>query len=41
MKKILTIAALGGLFAAGTLQAQVNLYISGATAFRANVFRVI
>ena len=41
MKKILTIAALGGLFAAGTAQAQVNIYLSGATAFRANVFRVI
>ncbi len=41
MKKILTIAALGGLFAAGTLQAQVNIYIAGSTAFRANVFRTI
>jgi hypothetical protein len=41
MKKILTIAALGGLFAAGTLQAQVNIYIAGSTAFRANVFRSV
>jgi hypothetical protein len=41
MKKILTIAALGGLFAASTLQAQVNIYIAGSTAFRANVFRAV
>ena len=41
MKKLLTIAALGGLFAAGTLQAQVNIYIAGSTAFRANVFRTV
>jgi hypothetical protein len=41
MKKILTMAVLGGLFAASTLQAQVNIYIAGSTAFRANVFRAI
>ena len=41
MKKILTIAVLGGLFAASTLQAQVNIYIAGSTAFRANVFRAV
>ena len=41
MKKILTMAVLGGLFAASTLQAQVNIYIAGSTAFRANVFRTI
>jgi hypothetical protein len=41
MKKILTMAALGGLFAATTLQAQVNIYIAGSTAFRANAFRAI
>jgi hypothetical protein len=41
MKKLLTIAVLGGLFAAGTLQAQVNIYIAGSTAFRANVFRAV
>jgi hypothetical protein len=41
MKKLLAIAALGGLFAATTLQAQVNVYISGSTAFRANAYRAI
>jgi len=41
MKKILTIAVLGGLFAADTLHAQVNIYIAGSTAFRANAFRAI
>jgi len=41
MKKILTIAVLGGLFAASTLQAQVSIYIAGSTAFRANVFRAV
>jgi len=41
MKKILTIAALGGLFAASTAQADVNIYIAGSTAFRANVFRAV
>ena len=41
MKKILTIAVLGGLFAANTLQAQVNIYIAGSTAFRANAYRSI
>ena len=41
MKKILTIAALGGLFAASTAQADVNIYIAGSPPFRANVFRAI
>jgi hypothetical protein len=41
MKKILTMAVLGGLFAASTLHAQVNIYLSGSTAFRANVFRAV
>jgi hypothetical protein len=41
MKKILTMATLCGLFAASTLQAQVNIYIAGSTAFRANAFRAI
>jgi hypothetical protein len=41
MKKIATIAVLGGLFAASTLQAQVNIYIAGSTAFRANAFRAV
>jgi hypothetical protein len=41
MKKILTMAVLGGLFAASTLQAQVNIYIAGSTAYRANAFRAI
>jgi hypothetical protein len=34
-------AVLGGLFAASTLQAQVNIYIAGSTAFRANAFRAV
>jgi hypothetical protein len=41
MKKLLTLALFGGLFAATTLQAQVNIYISGSTAFRANAWRAI
>ena len=41
MKKTLTMAVLGGLFAANTLQADVNIYIAGSTAFRANVFRAV
>jgi hypothetical protein len=41
MKKLLTLAMLGGLFAATTLQAQVNIYISGSTAFRSNAYRAI
>jgi hypothetical protein len=41
MKKLLTIAVLGGLFAATTLQAQVSIYIVGSTAFRANAIRAI
>jgi hypothetical protein len=41
MKKLLTMAILGGLFAASTLQAQVNIYVAGSTAFRGNAFRVI
>lgn len=41
MKKLLTLALFGGLFAATTLHAQVNVYISGSTAFRANAWRAI
>jgi hypothetical protein len=41
MKKTLLIAALGGLFAATTLQAQQAIYICGSTAFRANAYRSI
>ena len=41
MKRLLTLLTLGGLFTASTLQAQVELYITGATAFRANAYRSI
>jgi hypothetical protein len=41
MKKLLTLALVGGIFAATSLQAQVNIYISGSTAFRANAWRAI
>jgi hypothetical protein len=41
MKKLLTIAVLGGLFAASTLHAQVTIYMCGSTAFRANVIRAV
>lgn len=41
MKKTLAILALGGLFAAATAQAQVDIYITGSTAFRANAYRSI
>jgi hypothetical protein len=41
MKKILTLALFGGLFAATTLQAQVQVFISGSTAFRSNAYRAI
>ncbi len=41
MKKLLLIAAMGGLLAATTVQAQVSIYIAGSTAFRANAYRVI
>ena len=41
MKKLLTIAILGGLFAATTSQAQVTIRICGSTAFRANAVRAI
>ena len=37
----MTMALLGGLFAATTLQAQVNIYICGSTAFRASAWRSI
>jgi len=40
MKKILTTLVLGGLLAAANVQA-VDIYITGSTAFRANVFRAI
>lgn len=41
MKKLLTMTVLGGLFAANTMQAQINIYIAGSTAFRANAYRAI
>lgn len=41
MKKILALITLGGLLAAATAQAQVEIYITGATAFRANAYRSI
>lgn len=41
MKKLLTLMTLGGLLTASTLQAQVEFYITGATAFRANAYRSI
>jgi hypothetical protein len=41
MKKILLLAALGGLFAATSVQAQQSIYICGSTAFRANAYRAI
>jgi hypothetical protein len=41
MKKILLLAALGGLFAATAVQAQQSIYICGSTAFRANAYRAI
>jgi hypothetical protein len=41
MKKILNLAVFGGLLAATTLQAQVQVYICGSTAFRSNAYRAI
>ncbi len=41
MKKALTLAILSGWFATGALHAQVNIHISGSTAFRANAYRGI
>jgi hypothetical protein len=41
MKKTLAFLALGGLFAATTAQAQVDVYLTGSTAFRANAYRSI
>lgn len=41
MKKALTLAVLSGCFATGALHAQVNIHISGSTAFRANAYRGI
>ena len=41
MKKLLLIAALGGLFAATAAQAQVSIYVCGSTAFRSNAYRAI
>ena len=41
MKKILTLAVFGGLLAATTLQAQVQIYVCGSTAFRSNAYRAI
>jgi hypothetical protein len=41
MKKILTLAVFGGLLAATTLQAQIQVYICGSTAFRSNAYRAM
>src|SRR5882672_9539977 len=41
MKKTLFILTSGALFAAATAQAQVDIYITGSTAFRANAYRSI
>jgi len=41
MKKLFTILAAGGLMTAATVQAQVDVYITGSTAFRANAYRSI
>jgi hypothetical protein len=41
MKKILSIATIGALFAAMTVQAQTSIYIAGSTAFRSNAYRAI
>ena len=41
MKKILTILTLGGLITASTVQAQIDFYLTGSTAFRANTYRSI
>jgi hypothetical protein len=41
MKQILVLITFSGLFAAVTAQAQVDFYITGSTAFRANTYRSI
>jgi hypothetical protein len=41
MKKLLTLLTLGALVTAGTVQAQIDFYITGSTAFRANTYRSI
>ena len=41
MKKITTLGILGMLCTAVSVQAQVNIYITGSTAFRASMFRAI
>ncbi len=41
MKKILTMAVFGGLLAATSLQADVQVYVCGSTAFRSNAYRAI
>lgn len=41
MKRITALAFAATLFAAATAQAQVDIYMTGATAFRANAFRSI
>jgi ABC-type phosphate transport system substrate-binding protein len=41
MKTTLKLLALGVTFAAASLQAQVDLYVTGSTAFRANAYRSI
>jgi hypothetical protein len=41
MKKLASILLAGGLWAAATAQAQVDIYVTGSTAFRANAYRSI
>jgi hypothetical protein len=41
MKRLLALVTLGGLFAAATAHAQVDVYITGSTAFRANTYRSV
>jgi hypothetical protein len=41
MKKVFAILAAGGIMTAATVQAQVDIYITGSTAFRANAYNSI
>src|SRR5258706_7779799 len=41
MRNIAKLLLLGGLFAAAAAQAQVDFYITGSTAFRANAYRSV
>ena len=41
MKYLLPCLTLGGLLTAASLQAQIDFYITGSTAFRANTYRAI